>query len=97
MVRGLPCHILGDHLCRVAAHLHGWLGYAGDLAAIFFDMGQIAAHKNLRMAGRIQVEVDDDAAPLVGRRAQHLPSGEAWTPAAHSVTTASMRLPPTIT
>ena len=93
----LACHILGDHLRGVTAHLHGRLGYSGNLAAVFFDVGQIAADKDLRMTGRIQVKVDDGAARLSVGVPSILPRGEAWTPAAHKVTTASRRFPPTMT
>ncbi len=56
----------------MAAHLHGRLGYAGDLAALFFDMSQVAAYKDFRMTWRIQVTVDDGAAALIRWSAQHL-------------------------
>ena len=71
----MPAISCGDHLRGVAAHLHGRLGYAGNLMPVFFDMGQIAADKDLGVAGRIQVNVDDGATRLSVRHAQHFAQG----------------------
>src|ERR1700677_4709633 len=64
-------HVLRYHLRCVAAHLHGGLGYPGNLAASLFYVRQVSADEYFLMAWRIQVEIDHNAAALVGWSAQH--------------------------
>ena len=53
------------------AHLHGGLRDAGDLLAVLLEVGEVAEDENFGKAGRIEVAVDDDAAALVSRCAEH--------------------------
>ena len=59
----------------VIAHLHGGLGYAGNLVAVLLEVGEVAEDEDFRQAGRIEPIVDEDAAALVDRGAQHLAEG----------------------
>src|ERR1700722_7548837 len=74
-VSWLARHVLGDFPRGMTAHLHGRLRYAWNLTSVFFDMGQITADKNLRVAGRVQVDVDDGATAPIRWHAQHFAQG----------------------
>ena len=90
----MPSRSAAIILADVVAHLHGGLGDAGNLVAVLLEVGQVAEDEDVREAGRIEAVVDEDAAAPVERaRPGSLPRGEACTPAAQSVTAASMRWP----
>ena len=65
----------GDAPGGVGSHLHGRLGDAGKLPAVLFHVGEVAADEDLRVAGRVEVLVDEDGASAVGLEAQQLAEG----------------------
>ena len=87
----LVVQVGGNHAGDVIAHLHGGLGDAGDLMAVLLEVGKVAADEDFRMALGVEGAVHEHASALVGGTPSSLPSGEACTPAAQSVTAASMR------
>ena len=77
---------------HVVAHLHRRLGHARHLLAVLLKVRQVADDKHLRQPRRIQLVIHDHASRACPSGTPSiLPSGEACTPAAHSVTAASMR------
>jgi hypothetical protein len=45
---------------------------AGDLVAVLFDVGEVTADEDLGVAGGVEELVDEDAAALVGGKAEEL-------------------------
>ncbi len=68
----MPCEVGGDHLADVVAHLHGGLRDAGDLVAVLLEVGEVAEDEDFGQGRRVEIAVDDDAAALVDRGAEHL-------------------------
>src|SRR6185437_531976 len=68
---GLPANKSPDAVSSVSSHLHGGLSDPRDLAAVLFNVRQIAAHEYFRVTFGVEVLVDQHAATAVGFDAEH--------------------------
>ena len=64
-----------DAFGGIDAHLHGGLGYAREHPAILFNVGEVAADEDLRMTGRVEELIDEDAAAAVDGETEKLAEG----------------------
>src|SRR5665213_1222566 len=74
--RPLSAFHVGEYLPRgVYSHLDGRLRHPWKLPAVFDNVRQVTADKDIRMPGWVQVFVNEDRASLVHLRSKHFSHG----------------------